>query len=169
MTAIYGAPAYIRKTVIDVVREHYPDLARVHIAVLAIETADTPQAVITAKIPGPTARAAGAADVGLLVHSASFEEASEAERLALVDHALAGLTVVHREGLVQVDSAGRPRVKRRRPAFQAAVFTEVLERHQDATPGARAATEIRKRIDKARRGNRVKVKTPSILPDSLAG
>ena len=147
----YGkATSEVQQLVTHVRREHHPDLGRVRLEVLAVES-DAGIDPVSVAILGPAARAAGAADVAILIDREAWGEAANEDRAAWIDNALSGIRVVHRAGLVVVDAAGRPVVRRRKPAYRLAVHAEALERHGKHAPGFEAARQVERAV---RRGKR---------------
>ena len=152
------APADIRRLFHSIRAEHHPDLARAKIEVLVVETNTEVEPIVT-KVTGPTARAGGASDVVLVIDQAAWSEATDAERAAWIDNALAGLRVVHREGVLVVDAAGRPLIRRRKPAYRLAVHEDALQRHLEAIPGFGAVRSVERVV---RRGKRQQTATATV-------
>lgn len=160
------ASADVRKLIIETVRQHHPDMARVHIQAVWLDSNATQLDTIVVKVFSAIARASGAADLALVVDRASWDAIPEPDRAALVDHSLAGITVAMRDGSIATDAAGRPRLKRKRPAITINTYDEILSRYGDKAPGVLQALAIRSRLNKSRR---VKVKPTAspILPADL--
>ena len=107
-------------------------------------------AAASIKILGPKHRAAGRADVELVVDRANYGELEAAQRDALLDHELTHLEVV--EGgftldkdtgelrlVAKLDGQKRPKLKIRKHDRQLGWFDEVAERHGADSPECRQA------------------------------
>lgn len=120
-------------------REHgYPVLARVRIALTRERVTGRPDAEIT-------------------VASDGWLDLSDAERVALVDHELTHLQVAATRGGIVVwadrlvgvprrDRAGRPILRLRRHDCVAEGFADVVARHGESAPLARALRRVRGRL-----------------------
>jgi hypothetical protein len=91
-------------------------------------------------------RAAGLADVLLVVDQHTWDSLANEEREALIDHELCHLELdLNQVGAVKQDDCGRPSIKTRKHDYQLGVFREVIARHGkkslDAQVLEQAATE----------------------------
>ncbi len=130
MKVLQPASPDVRLMANEIRKEFHPDLIKVHIAFVMVET-DREIPPIDVKISGPTGRASGATDVTFLIDSHAHERATDKQRRAMLDHAMTSIYPVMKDNEIQLDMAGRPRVKRRRPPLVMAGFPDVLERYQD--------------------------------------
>ncbi len=89
------------------------------------------------KIIGPKDRAMGRADAEISLDFKRWEELSDEQRLALLDHELS-----HLELTGKTDDHGRPKLKMRLHDVQAGWFVGVAERHGAASQEVQQAQEI---------------------------
>ncbi len=139
---------------VEVAMEKYrPDLveAGVTIEVLtahgdapALKHHGYPAAAIIRAMPQKD-RAAGSADVRLVINAGWWEEASKRQREALLDHELTHLELQRDEnGTVKTDDCGRPKIKIRSHDFQVGGFEEVVKRHKADAPESRTFYDAHK-------------------------
>lgn len=82
------------------------------------------------KVNGLKDRAAGLADCRLLIDGRGWEDWSQQQRVALIDHELRHLELVKdREGHVKTDDCARPRLRVRPHDWQIGGFDDVVQRH----------------------------------------
>lgn len=120
--------------VTDVAYEIHPSLAE-HGVTLAVLFAGPElkhrgfPAAATVRITRVADRLAGMPDAVITIDRARWDGLDDAGRRALVDHEAAHLVVDVRDGEVQYDEAGRPRLKMRRHDCEIGFFFDVIERH----------------------------------------
>jgi hypothetical protein len=129
----------------DVASSLYPDLARIRFEVLMARS-DSTLPAIEVRPTTPLHRSAGLADALVVICAASWEGANEATRRAMLDHALASVAPVFKDGgLLATDSAGRPRLVRRRPDLAGIGYRHVWERNREVAIEAARAGELKER------------------------
>lgn len=88
-------------------------------------------------------RALGTADAVITVDRATWLDLTAPQRNALIDHELQHLYwELDGEGHAKSDGLGRPKLSMRRHDLQIGFFTEILERHGDASFEARMARQM---------------------------
>lgn len=128
MKTYQPATADVRRLMMEVLREFHPDNARLSISITMVES-DQDIPPIEARIFGPLARCGGSSDCGIFIDSFAWDDATDAQRRAWVDHALASFHPVIRANALVTDQARRPRVKKRKPQMLCAGYPDVLRRH----------------------------------------
>jgi len=89
-------------------------------------------------------RGQGIADAVITLDEAAWRQASEAERMALIDHELVHLTIAKdKDGLAKSDDLGRPKLKMRLHDVQVGWFLDVARRHGNAAPEVQAIRAAR--------------------------
>lgn len=92
-------------------------------------------AIALIKINSVRDRAEGKADATILVDAKKWEEMTETQRRAVIDHELTHLQVVRDDqGHVESDDQGRPKLKMRLHDWQIGGFAEVANRNKAAAP-----------------------------------
>lgn len=102
------------------------------------------------KITSLKERAAGLADVLLILDGDTWKEHGAQRQLAIMDSALA--RIVHAKKHVQLDDCGRPKLKIRKPDAQVKVMYDVIERHGDAAVEAEAVSKIVQTVSESQPG-----------------
>lgn len=89
-------------------------------------------------------RALGMADANIVIDRSTWMTLSQRQRDALIDHELTHLTrsLDKETGHPLFDALDRPKLAMRRHDMQIGFFTEVLERHGDASYEARATRQM---------------------------
>lgn len=77
-------------------------------------------------------RVEGKADATILVDGDQWPDWPAERRLAILDHELTHLELVMKDGAVQRDDCGRPRLRLRKHDFELGGFEAVAERHKRA-------------------------------------
>ncbi len=90
-------------------------------------------------------RAAGSADARLIVDEDRWEELTERQRNALLDHELQHLKLARAEdGSVKRDDCGRPKLKTRHHDMEIGIFEDVIERHKEHAIESRSFAAMQK-------------------------
>jgi len=94
------------------------------------------------KIAPYVQRVLGVEDVVITVDGPNWERATEAERVALLDHELTHLELcVDENGAVKSDDAGRPKFRMRLHDFHVGGFVAVMDRHGLSAPETKLVRE----------------------------
>jgi hypothetical protein len=97
------------------------------------------------KVMSQPDRAAGSADVRLVIDAERWEEMNDARREALLDHELTHLELRRdQEGKVRTDDCGRPKLGTRPHDFEVGGFDEVVQRHRADAPESHSFYEAHK-------------------------
>lgn len=96
----------------------------------------------TIKINSYKDRVEGKADATLTIDLATWVGLNERERVALIDHELFHLKVRTKDGIPVRDDCGRPVLKIRLHDWQTGGFGQIVKRHQDAAPEAKAFMDL---------------------------
>lgn len=138
-----------------VMKKYYPDLieADVTIAYLFAENQDGQAlklhgypAAATVKINSYANRVEGMTDATIKIDKSWWEERSEEDQLALLDHELCHLLLgTDDNGSPLTDDLGRPKLKMRQCDFQIEGFDQIVKRHGFAAEECRAVLETRSR------------------------
>ena len=105
------APYEVSRIVFDLANEFHRGFRKLKISVL-LATSGVRLTPIEAKITSPYHRATGASDVAIVISDAAWRRRNDAQRRAMIDHALCSIQVVELNGNLSTDSAGRPRIRR---------------------------------------------------------
>src|SRR5581483_3384797 len=101
-----------------------------------------------AKKTGPKERAKGAADLEITLDAGHWADLGHAERLALIDEALARFKVVRdKKGNPQADDRGRPRLRTRAYNVELGYLFDVCRRHKDAVLAVKALAKLRAQFE----------------------
>jgi hypothetical protein len=102
-------------------------------------------AMATIKINSYRDRVEGKADVTITVDGQRWDELSDAELAAVLDHELTHLELVLEEdGSVSRDDIDRPKLRMRRHDFQIGGFNEVAKRHKADSLEVQAVAKVGK-------------------------
>jgi hypothetical protein len=139
-------------------KEHHPDLegAGVTVSALfaqkfdkdgdelpALKKAGYPVAAMI-QVTSLADRARGLRDAKLTICHYAWERLPEASRLALIDHELTHLQIVFdKDGALDHDDLGRPKLKTRPHDYELTGFVEVAQRHGEAAVEVRALKAFR--------------------------
>lgn len=163
--------AETRKVMFELIREHHVELGRTNLQIIMVES-DAPIPPIQVAIFSARARAAGSADAAIMIDQFEFEDWTPTQRRAAIDHSLASFRPVVRGGVCVVDSAKRPRLKRRPAELIVGGYLDVLKRWgvdsiEHAQTDALTAILPHSKPLSNRVGRRVKVKpaSDSIFPN----
>jgi hypothetical protein len=105
-------------------------------------------AAAVVKVRSLADRAAGSADVRIVLDGDGWEHWDRKRRQAVIDHELEHIEVQYdEEGSVKLDDLGRPKIKLRLHDHQVGIFEDVIKRNKqfavDAQVMARAWTKCR--------------------------
>jgi hypothetical protein len=126
------ASADILAIVQEVRTQYHPvSLSGADLAVVLV-TASTEIAPAVVKIASAAQRASGAPDAALLLDARRWADTSHPGRVATVDHGLMSAYVErHPTGVVKLDGAGRPVIRKQAPDLGVAIgFGACLRRHK---------------------------------------
>jgi hypothetical protein len=92
-------------------------------------------------------RAEGLCDCTLTIDAAFWDDASDEQKAALIDHELVHPVLLRdKEGRLKLDDAGRPKIKMRLHDAQLGIFYEVVERHGKAAIEAEQYLDVCKEM-----------------------
>lgn len=102
----------------------------------------------TIKVNSYKDRKQGKPDATIEIDGANWYDKTEDEKLAILDHEITHLIVVHdrKTGLMKVDDLGRPKLKLRLHDYQLGGFRAVAERHGQAAPEVQQVANWRDRF-----------------------
>jgi hypothetical protein len=136
------APYELRKMAHELANEHHRGLRKVKLGILLASSA-TKLPAIQAKPTSAMHRAAGCADLLIIVSDSAWQRRDDTQRRALLDHALSSVQVIERNGELSTDTAGRPRL--RRIAKDCAVgYVEPWRRWGEASIEAQAMAKLKR-------------------------
>lgn len=93
-------------------------------------------------------RTQGMSDATIIIDKRRWEELTDPERAALIDHELEHIDVQREEdGAVKADSAGRPVIKLKLHDWECAGFRVIAERHKDAALEVQAMIQFEQSPD----------------------
>jgi hypothetical protein len=145
----------VGRMVKDLIADHYPELEEAGVTIHcqyayaarnkdgepkgpALRFGNYPAAAIV-RVNSHKHRVQGEKDATIEIDGDHWEELTEAEQVALLDHEICHLEVLRdREGAVKTDNCGRPRLKCRQHDFQIGAFVSVMRRHGPAALEAQA-------------------------------
>lgn len=138
------APQSVHSRLSAIIARFHPDLkasgARIDLLYVYADEGQTPlschgyPALAVVRIIGDKDRVAGRGDAEIVIAKESYEDMSDAEKDALLDHELYHLVVKKdRHGIIQVDDHRRPKMKMRKHDHQFGWFNEIAKRHGDAS------------------------------------
>lgn len=142
--------ADVLKVLQKALKEFHPDLveAKVTIDCLFAFGPDDDEGVIPVKLHGYPCqavvrrtglkeRAKGCADAEIVIDEGNWNSLHVNEQLALIDHELEHLVVVKKDGEIQRDDLGRPKLKMKLHDYEIGGFENVTKRHKDASAEVR--------------------------------
>lgn len=95
------------------------------------------------RIVGTRDRALGVEDVVITIDSAHWDDLSNDQRIALIDHELTHIELVRdKNGAFATDDLGRPKLKMRKHDWQVGGFDSVVTKHGDNAPEVTAVREV---------------------------
>lgn len=148
------APDECLKRILALIGKHYPELEKValRIDVLSATNSDEEKpavsvggyaALASIRILDTKARAKGAGDVEILIDELRYNELSEAERNALLDHEIYHIKLKRdADNRVKLDEHGRPKCGMRKHDFSYGWFREIAARHKTASQEVQQATRF---------------------------
>ena len=98
----------------------------------ALKLHGTPAFAVTRIFPLKL-RAHGFADAEILIDGHYWKDMPKKSRIALFDHELTHLDLVHKDNALQIDDWGRPKLAMRHHDYTHGWFSEVVERHGKAS------------------------------------
>jgi hypothetical protein len=124
---------------------HYQDINEFEVTItILMATSDKPNAIMSAgypalatmRITSQKERAHGVADAELMIDRDRWEDMTDEQQDALIDHELHHLILVRDEdtGEAEKDEQHRPKLKIRKHDYQLGWFTEIAARHGMNSP-----------------------------------
>ena len=145
-------PSEIIMRVKRMVQDGYPELAEADVTMHLLWAVNDKGAAIKhhgwpskalIRINNLRDRVAGLSDVILLIDERGWQEWSEEQQTAILDHELFHLEVKHdKEGAIKFDDANRPKLRLKPHDWQMGGFNVIAERHGTASPEFEAMHEI---------------------------
>jgi hypothetical protein len=160
MATFLKAPPEVNEFVQDVMRQYHPNLFGLEVSTQCVMAlADTDEdgdpkgpaikchgfpAAATVRITSPKARCHGHAMVELTIDEQRWEELTEAQRTALIDHELTHLEVAKENGGKDIayDKSGNVRLKIRQHDWQIGGFESVIQKHGKDALEAMSVMEV---------------------------
>lgn len=152
-TTYERAPKEILEIIASLVEEYHPTTKEAGVTFdVLLATSDSGPAVklngwpcnATVKIVGGIERMKGAADIEIKIDAEKYEELTDDERRALLDHELYHVQPIPDDALggYKKDAYGRPRIKMRPHDVQVGWFKEIAERHGSASMERKQARQL---------------------------
>lgn len=149
----YSAAPDASMTIEDMQDTYHSELQHVNVAALFVFDTDASEPVLkhqgypaqaVVRITPIRERALGMADATIVIDRSNWLTLSQRQRYALVDHELTHLVRVldNETGTPVCDVLDRPKLKIRPHDMQIGFFTEVLQRHGDASYEARVTRQM---------------------------
>ena len=156
MPTTYRTADHLQPLLAEVIEAYHPDLKRYGVTFTILTAHSDPDSDKPAlsvrghaaagqiKINNLKDRVAGLADATLLLDGDRWESWTPAQQRSLLDHECTHLVVVVKDGVVQTDDCGRPRLKIRHHDEEIGIFRDVIERHGEECLDVEACKPLHK-------------------------